>query len=36
MELPVDAHRCLNKAVLDHVLAAFPDLRAARTGLYCG
>jgi len=34
MELPIDAHRCLSKAVLDHLLTAFPDLWGARIGLY--
>jgi 5-formyltetrahydrofolate cyclo-ligase len=34
MALPIDAHRCLSNAVLDHLLTVFPDLWGARIGLY--
>lgn len=34
MDLPLDVHTCLSKAVLDHVQKAYGDLWSGRIGLY--
>ncbi len=34
MELPLDVHRRLSRAILDRIVTAFPDLWGGRVGLY--